>query len=380
MKLTGCTVLFLIFCFYAPLFAQEEVDNPFLTANADGKLRLTAAGASHFARLALDCIQKEYPNKLNQVLDNNEELKTPQDLHPAFYGCFDWHSAVHGHWMLVKLLKKFPHLPEEQEMRDKISDNLTAENIAVEVNYFASESKNWERPYGWAWLLKLAEELHTWDDPQGKLWEQNLQPLTNLIRTRYLDFLPVLKYPVRSGQHSNTAFGLSFAWDYANTTGQGEFQKLIEDRAKNYFVFDHNCPADWEPSGEDFLSPCLEEANLMRRVLNRRQYNYWFKYFLPKDKILSVARPAAVSDRSDPKIVHLDGLNLSRAWNMYGIYPHLSKRKYRKILLRAAERHLRATLPYVASENYEGSHWLASFVVYALATEEEDIKKKSGKP
>ena len=376
MKLTGCTVLLLFLCFFSPLFAQEEKENPFLTADPNGKLSLTAAGASHFARLALDCVQREYPNKLNQVLDTEKELKTPAVLHPAFYGCFDWHSAVHGHWMLVSLLKKFPDLPEETEIRRKISDNITAENIAVEVDYFAAENKNWERPYGWAWLLKLSEELYTWDDPQGKEWAKNLQPLTDIIRSRYLDFLPVLKYPVRSGQHSNTAFGLSFAWDYAHTTGQGEFQKLIEDRAKNYFIFDHNCPADWEPSGEDFLSSCLEEANLMRRVLNKRQYNYWFKYFLPKDKILSVARPAVVSDRSDPKIVHLDGLNLSRAWCMYGILPAVSKRKYRKILLKAAEEHLRSTLPHIASQNYEGSHWLASFVVYALATEEAEEMKK----
>lgn len=360
-----------LFFFSTSLFSQEESDNPFLQTTQTGQLTLTEAGASHFARLALDCLQKEYPNKLNQVLSDSTELREPHELHPAFYGCFDWHSSVHGHWMLVKLLKQFPDLPEGKEIRTKISQNITKENIAAEVIYLQEESKSWERTYGWAWLLKLAEELYSWEDGQGADWYNMLQPLTQKIATRYENFLPVQKYPIRTGTHPNTAFGLSFAWDYAEATGAKEFKGMIENRAKRYYYYDHNCPADWEPSGEDFLSACLEEANLMRRVLTKKEYNRWFKYFLPRDKILSVVRPASVSDRSDPKIVHLDGLNLSRVWNMYGIIPKLSKARYRKIFLYAAAEHLRVTLPNIASQNYEGAHWLASFVVYALSVEEE---------
>ena len=378
------TILFLLSVFPAVLQAQDDADvgNLYLRVSDAGRLTLTPAGASHFARLALDCLQKEYPNKLNQVLESEKSLQSPRELHPAFYGCFDWHSSVHGHWMLVSLLKKYPNLPEETEIRIKLSQNLTAENIAAETDYFAASEKSWERTYGWAWLLKLAEELHTWDDEQGKQWEKNLQPLVKSILLRYETFLSVQKYPIRAGTHSNTAFGLSFAWDYAHTTGAEEFQSMIETQAKKYYIFDHDCPADWEPSGEDFLSACLVEANLMRRILNKRQYNYWFKYFMPKDKILSVAMPAVVSDRRDLKMVHLDGLNLSRVWSMYGILPALTKRKYRKIMLKAAEEHLRLTLPHVATENYEGAHWLASFVVYALAAEQKQAEqdKDSAEP
>ena len=366
------TCLFLTF---SSLFAQEESENPFLQLSETGHLALTETGASHFAHLALNCIQKEYPNKLNQVLLDDSQLREPQDLHPAFYGCFDWHSSVHGHWMLVRLLKKFPNMPEADEIRKRIGENISRENILAEVEYIERENKGWERTYGWAWLLKLAEELYTWEDAQGKEWYDNLMPLTEKVAYRYETFLPVLKYPIRSGVHPNTAFGLSFAWDYANTTGAEEFQEMIEDRAKKYFIFDHDCPADWEPSGQDFLSSCLEEANLMQRILTKRQFKQWFKYFMPKDKILSVARPAIVSDRSDPKIVHLDGLNLSRAWSMYGLLPKMARNKYRKILLKAAEEHLRVTLPNIATENYEGAHWLASFVVYALSVEEGQISQ-----
>lgn len=370
-----CVLIFIIFLFSTSLLAQEESSNPFLQTVPSGRSILTKSGASHFARLALDCLQQEYPNKLNQVLSDSSQIQSPKELHPAFYGCFDWHSSVHGHWMLVKLLKQFPHLPEAQEIRNKISQNITTENIAKEVAYLENASKSWERTYGWAWLLKLAEELYSWQDEEGIEWYNTLQPLTEKIAERYENFLPIQPYPIRVGTHSNTAFGLSFAWDYAETTGANEFKEMIGERAKKYFFYDHNCPADWEPSGEDFLSACLEEANLMRRVLTKREYNRWFKYFMPKDKLLSVVRPATVTDRSDPKIVHLDGLNLSRVWSMYGIIPELSKANYRKILLYAAEKHLKATLPHVASQNYEGAHWLASFVVYALSVEEVQQEK-----
>ncbi len=349
-----------------PLNAQM-MNNPFLHQRDHGPLQLTTKGASHFARLALDCMQREYPNKLNQVLSDDTQLKSPKILHPAFYGCFDWHSSVHGHWMLVRLLRNFPDLPERDEIRKKLNENLTAENIEGEVVYLKAASKSWERMYGWSWLLKLAEEVYLLKDQDGQKWAKHLQLLTDLVIEKYQQFLPGQVYPVRTGVHPNTAFGLSFAWDYAHTTGHTSLQQLIEKRAKDYYLNDTDCPTDWEPSGEDFLSACLEEANLMQRILPRKTFNNWFKKFLPKKKIKGLLYPADVSDRSDPKIVHLDGLNLSRAWCMYSILPAIDQKKKKRILTEAANRHLLATIPNIASEHYEGGHWLASFAVYALS-------------
>ncbi len=352
------------------LFAQQA-DNDFLQTKDNGTLGLTEKGASHLAKLALSCMQKEYPNKLNQVLKDGKALQAPTVLHPAFYGCFDWHSSVHGHWMLVRLLRQFPTMPEVKEIRKKLSENLTAKNIAGEVNYFQNSSKSWERMYGWSWLMKLSEELYLWsDDEDAQTWLKNLQPLTDVIIERYMAFLPIQQYPVRTGVHPNTAFGLSFAWDYANSVGHIELKTLIEERANDYYFSDANCPADWEPSGEDFLSACLEEANLMRRVLSAEEFGTWFAEFLPDDKLESLLTPADVSDRSDPKIVHLDGLNLSRAWCLYGILPQVTNSVKRNQLTQAAKIHLETTIPNVASSHYEGSHWLGSFAVYALSAVE----------
>ena len=250
--------------------------------NTEGRLLLTQEGASHFAMLALSCIQQEYPNKLNQTLAQSGQLHEPHILHPAFYGCLDWHSSVHGHWMLVRLLKQFPDMPQAQEIRLKLGQNLTAKNILAEVEYLKTESRSWERMYGWAWLLKLAEELYTWDDPEGNKWLRNLQPLTDHFINLYLQFLPVQNYPVRTGVHPNTAFGLSFAWDYAQTTGHAPLKSMIEKRARDYYLLDRDCPATYEPSGEDFLSACLEEANLMRRVLPNDLFAQWINRFLQK--------------------------------------------------------------------------------------------------
>lgn len=225
---------------------------------------LTSQEARRLASLPLKCLQKEYPNKLNQTLADSTELAGPKELHPAFYGCFDWHSSVHGHWMLIRLLKMFPNLEQAETIRLKLLENISIENIATEVDYFKRpHEKSWERTYGWAWLLKLAEELHTWDDPLARKLESNLEPLTSTIVQLYFDFLPKLNYPIRVGEHTNTAFGLAFAWDYANTTGNREFKQLLESRAKDYYLKDVNCPLSWEPGGYDFFSPCFEEADLM---------------------------------------------------------------------------------------------------------------------
>ena len=329
-------------------------------------LVLNASGAAHFARLALGCIHKQYPNKLNQTLESAEFLKPPQELHPAFYGCFDWHSSVHGHWMLVKLLASFPDLAERDEIIAGLSASLSADNIAGEVSYFAHESGSWERTYGWAWLLQLAMELGEWDDPLGKELATNLAPLTRLIRDRYIEFLPRQDYAIRTGVHPNTAFGLSFALDYARRAGDSALEEAIVTAATRYYRDDRDCPISWEPGGEDFLSPCLEEAALMARVLSARDFPGWLEDFLPDLDDGVTLIPANVSDRTDGKIVHLDGLNLSRAWNLYVIAQHLDDADKTASLRDRARDHLAASLPHVASEHYEGSHWLGSFAVYAL--------------
>ncbi|MEM7658207.1 MAG: DUF2891 domain-containing protein [Bacteroidota bacterium] len=333
-----------------------------------GELSLTQAGASHLAGLALKCLQQPYPNKISHVLNDSSDAQTPQQLHPAFYGCFDWHSAVHGHWMLLRLLREFPELPEAKEIRQKLGQNLTKDNIAGEIAYLqAPGRKSFERMYGWAWLLQLALELESWEeDEQAQTWGKNLRPLADSVAALYLDFLPRQRYPIRVGEHTNTAFGLSMAWDYAEYVGKGELKRQIMASALQYYGTDQGCPADWEPNGADFLSPCLEEANLMARVLDPQAFREWYAAFLPSlpDPLQA---PATVSDRTDGKLVHLDGLNLSRAWCMNEIARRLPGESVEPMVLRSlARQHVEATLPHIADGNYAGEHWLASFAVYAL--------------
>ena len=336
-----------------------------MPASKNGRA-LTPDGAARFARLALDCMHREYPNKLGQVLKDETDLLPPKTLHPAFYGCFDWHSSVHGHWMLVKLLKEFPELALRQEIVDGLAVSITPAKIAGEVRYFADASASWERTYGWAWLLQLAAELAQWDDPQGKSWADALRPLARVVRDRYIEFLPRQEYPVRTGVHPNTAFGLSFAFDYATAVADRDLKDAIVSAANRYYADDRDCPLSWEPSGEDFLSPCLEEAALMARIMPVSEYRTWLGGFLPSLSDPASLKPANVSDRSDPKIVHLDGLNLSRAWNLYVIANVVDDEALADRLRGTAARHLDASLPHITSEHYEGSHWLGSFAIYAL--------------
>ncbi|HET8783646.1 MAG TPA: DUF2891 domain-containing protein [Pyrinomonadaceae bacterium] len=330
--------------------------------------------ASHFAALALKCVAREYPNKPEHVMNSVSEVKGPKALHPAFYGCYDWHSSVHGHWMLIRLLKTFPNLPEAAQIRSALDANLTAENIQAEVAYMRQPNRqSFERTYGWAWALKLAEELMTWNDPDGKRWSTNLQPLAELIANSYRTFLPKQTYPIRTGVHPNTAFGLAFALDYAKTSGDRELESLLNERSRTYFAKDVDYPGAWEPGGEDFFSAALMEADLMRRVMPPREFGPWFNRFLPRvaeGKPASLMTPAIVTDRSDPKLVHLDGLNLSRAWCMRSIARALpAKDRSRAALAAAAEKHAAAALAHVASGDYAGEHWLASFAVFLLSTE-----------
>jgi len=311
--------------------------------------------AERCAALALGCVQREFPSHPGHVLLGAEDLQRPRALHPAFYGCYDWHSAVHGHWMLAHVLRRFP---DAHEIRAALNANLAAANLQTEARYFEAHP-SFERPYGWAWLLRLATELIGWDDPDAKRWRESVQPLVEVIESRYLEWLPKQTYPIRAGVHSNTAFGLALALDYADTAGRSALRELILEKSIQYFLPDRDYPAAWEPGGNDFLSPCLVEADLMRRVL--RDFSPWFDAFLPALPP-SLATPATVSDRSDGQLVHLDGLNLSRAWCFY----NLAKTLQRPELASAAKRHLDAGLQHLASGSYMGEHWLASFAVCAL--------------
>lgn len=339
------------------------------------EFQLTQAQASHFAKLALKCVAREYPNKPEHVLNNGGDVQSPKGLHPAFYGCYDWHSSVHGHWMLVRLLRIFPELPEARDIRKALGNNLKASNISEEVVYVNGKNRqSFERTYGWAWLLKLGEELSLSTDGDARIWLQNLQPLIDVFISRYLLFLPKQNYPIRTGVHPNTAFGLAFAFDYAQTTGNTKLAALIAERSRTYFAHDISYPAGWEPGGEDFFSPALMEADLMRRVLKPAEFRRWFYRFLPQLAAggpKALLTPAVVTDRTDPKLVHLDGLNLSRAWCMRSVASALpANDRARRVLASSARRHTTAALAHVASGDYAGEHWLASFAVYLLSTPE----------
>lgn len=327
---------------------------------------LTLENANHLATLPVKCLQQEYPNKLGQLLADASEIQSPKQLHPAFYGCFDWHSSVHGHWSLVWLLKQFPQLKGREAIIQKLQANLSKENIAAEIAYLNKKhEKSFERTYGWNWLLKLQLELETCPEPFAQELALNLRPLSDIIIVRYAEFLPKLLYPVRAGTHGNTAFGLTFAWDYAVHSKNAAFQESIKTNASRLFLKDTDCPFNWEPSGTDFLSPCLEEMGLMQRVLPKKDFLQWLKRFAPQlfNKKFNW-EAARVSDRTDGHLVHLDGLNFSRAWNFYHLatsYP-----KEFSHLKSLADYHLNFSLPSVVDGNYEGEHWLASFALRAF--------------
>lgn len=332
---------------------------------------LTEASASNFAQLALKCVQRIYPNQPQLILGKAEDVQPPQKAHPSFYGCYDWHSSVHGHWMLARVLRLFPSLPEAPQIKKALSENLSARNLAVESAYFnRADAKAFERMYGWAWTLKLAEELNRGGSPEATAWAANIKPLADTLVARYLDFLPKQVYPIRTGLHPNTAFGLAFALDYANSVNDTKLKDLLIARSNDYFAKDTDYPAKLEPGGSDFLSPALMEADLMQRVLPGDQFATWFRSFLPgiaKGEPKNLLEIAIVTDRTDPQLGHLDGLNLSRAWSMRNIASRLPEGDpARAVLLESGHTHSIDALKNVATGHYEGEHWLGSFAVYLL--------------
>jgi hypothetical protein len=329
--------------------------------------RLTPELASHFATIALGHVTREYPNKLDHVLTGPENLETPRALHPVFYGSFDWHSCVHGYWLLASLYRGFPELPERDRIRAIFDAHLVPDKVAGELAYLArAESRGFERPYGWAWLLMLAAELRRHVSAEGCAWSAVLTPLAGAFAGRLCAFLDGAPYPNRTGAHANTAFALALACEYADGAGDDPLKQAIAGRARAWYGRDAGCQA-WEPDGDAFLSPALIEAECMRRVLPPPEFRGWLASFLPGIALSEPAalfRPARVSDRSDGKIVHLDGLNLSRAWCWRAIAPWVAA-PGDDIAMRAAETHLAASLPHVGGD-YMGEHWLASFALLAL--------------
>ena len=320
--------------------------------------------------LPTHCIKVEYPNKLQQALGSDSDLKPPRELRPIFYGCYDWHSSVHGFWSIVKLMKDFPELDRDQKVRSDLNQLITAENVAVEMAFFNDKNnKNFERTYCWAWLLQLQMELNNWQDKDVQVWAKNLKPLSDLIITKYKDYLPKLVYPIRTGTHDNTAFGLSLTIDYARSVNDKAFEKVIVDNANRLYQKDKGCNIGFEPSGSDFLSACLEEALLMSKIHPHDDYKKWLKSFLPQlfDKKHEL-KPGIVSDRTDGQLVHLDGLNFSRATALYQIAAKLPELNY---LNDWANHHFNYSFNNISNDDYMGSHWLGTFALYALKTKHE---------
>ena len=335
---------------------------------------LDAAAAARFAALALKCLHQEYPNHISHTLNGDSDALPPHELTPAFYGCLDWHSDVHGHWLLVRLMRLFPDAPFVTAARTAIARSLTPQNIAGEIAYLRAAGRaSFERPYGLAWLLRLAAELRRADDAEARSWAATLAPLESEVAARLEGYLPKLYYPIRIGEHDQSAFSLGLIWDWAAVSGDAQMRAALIDVAQRFYSSDRNCPLAYEPSGEDFLSPCLAEADFMRRVLAPAAFARWLSAFLPQipraggagADLTAWLPPGVVTDRADPKLAHIDGLNLSRAWMLEGIAHGLPAHDPRiPALLAAATQHAAAALPAVTGEHYEGGHWLGTFAVY----------------
>jgi hypothetical protein len=355
---------FVLLCVAARLTFADVVRTEAVRTDA-----LDVTAAERFAGLALTCLHHEYPNHISHTLNSGADARPPHELTPAFYGCLDWHSDVHGHWLLVRLLRLFPKARFAAQARAQVGRSLTPENMAGELAYLKGANRaSFERPYGLAWLLQLSAELRSWKDPQAQQWMIVLRPLETEAASRLKTWLVKLHYPIRVGEHDQTAFSFGLMWDWGVVADDSQMRGLLTDAARRFYLNDRGCPLSYEPSGEDFLSPCLAEADFMRRVLAPAEFGRWLSLFLPgipRHSGQAWLTPAIVTDRADPKLAHLDGLNLSRAWMLEGIAQGLPKTDPRVRVLRdAASSHRDAALPFVTGEHYEGGHWLGTFAVY----------------
>jgi Protein of unknown function (DUF2891) len=369
------TLILLLFIAGAGSAHAQDHHLPSRSASLQRPGDFDVEAAQRFAKLALACVHKEYPNKLSHSLNSDADVASPRKLTPAFYGCYDWHSSVHGHWLLARLARTFPDASFAPEARAALQQSLSEANIAQEVAYLKAEGRaSFERPYGLAWLLQLGVELREWEktdeSPLPRELAANLRPLEQAAAERLKTWLPKLSHPVRSGEHSQTAFALGLAIDYAQSTGDRDFLNLLLGKARDFYSADRNCPLGYEPSGEDFLSPCLAEADVMRRVLSPGDFAAWLRGFLPQipdHGYDSWLRPERSTDPSDPKLAHIDGLNLSRAWMLEGIASGLAHTDPRLGgLQQCVAAHRSAGLAAVTGEHYEGGHWLGSFAVYLV--------------
>lgn len=348
----------LIFSIFMMAAAQLQAQT---SLNADIALRLSSA--------PLHCIPREFPNKTSHLSDGPEDAKLlPSALHPVFYGCLDWHSSVHGHWMLVRLLQTYPDLSNKDSIISVLENSFVLEKMQAEAAYFGkyTASQNYERTYGWAWLLKLDEALGKGKDPMFKKWHAALQPLTQKIVQLWKSYLPKQTYPNRTGVHPNAAFGLDFALDWAQFSGDHAFEKAIREKSLVFYGNNKNIPAYLEPDGSDFFSPSLMAASLMSKVLDKANFQKWFASYYSKESIERICSLPTVSDRNDYQIVHLDGLSFSRAWCMRSIAKKLAANNpIKKRFETTSDMFLNQTLPQIFS-SYGGEHWLASFAIYAL--------------
>lgn len=362
-------ILIALFCCLSA--CQETQTNTDQTSQSS-TVNLDEAEALKLIQLPYDCIQEEFPYKAGLTISKASDLALPRTHHPAFYGCFDWHSSVHGHWSIVYLLSQFPNLENADTLKTMLTQNLSSDNIQQELDYFSLNdyTKSFERTYGWAWLLKLSKELHKWNDPIAADLYANLKPLSDYVAQAYIDYLPKLVYPIRVGEHSNTAFGLSFAYDYALHFNQEVLVSIIKEKAISFYSEDINCPINWEPSGYDFLSPCLQEIDIMRKVLPSADFSNWATNFLPSLMNETVIlEPGIVKDRTDGKLVHLSGLNFSRAWCLYPLRKHFPD--HASYLNQLADLHVQASREDIFGDHYSGGHWLGSFILYALKSKAE---------
>jgi len=336
-----------------------------------GPYGLDEKRASALVRLSLECVDREYPNKPADVLDGDEAVMPPRLRHPAFFGCFDWHSAVHGQWAMVRVLKTFPDIEESRAIREALDRHITGENVAGELEAFrASHGELLERPYGWGWLLRLSAELATWDDPDAERWASTLAPLTQVLGERMRDYVAKLPVAVRAGTHHSTAYALCHAHDHALAVDDDRLRQAVEEASRRFYLADARCPALFEPSGEDFISPCLVEADLMRRVLDQGTFTTWLDGFMPEatsPDFGPLLAPPRVSDPADPRIGHLIGLSFQRASSFEGIASALpADDRRRAVYLRLAAIHGQAALATMKDSGYGGEHWLASFAIYHL--------------